>query len=386
MNLLEAKLLAISSLQTVSISKFRALNIREESKAAYLENMDKFKEQTASMEFIVVSPRNGDKPLMAKREGKLRRVEALYDPNLKKVKIDRDLTENYNRSKLARLMIHEAGHMVGYGQDQEALLDEIAVAIMLTSETNPSKVDSEMSLREQILAQKQIIIDELRASAEFFLTKALPKSFNVHKGYMKTTVRYTHHFAWMDEVYNSTRLMIREFNREINKAKPDLDKFQTLLEVFIVFCDVKSDEAGVRAQSFAIDGTHADVGMNGLPKDVVIRQYEDKSKTLDLLGRSVQKRLLSPLASVIDAITAWELSESTRLDNNDSSSWIKVGNYMNLSCTELLVDPTSDPFILYTRDYFGYTREKYIDDCKKIMGPVFSKEYMTWLYEQYLAR
>ncbi|MBI2646840.1 MAG: hypothetical protein HYW85_07440 [Deltaproteobacteria bacterium] len=154
----EAKLKAIEYIEKVDKGAFSKLDISERSKEIFLGNYTAYLRESKNINFLIVIPSLGDEPLIVAREGKSYRVEALYDSSAQKLKIDKDLTEDYDHEKLAKLLLHEAGHMVGFGFEFENNLDEIAVGIIrsfgTSSGENPKPKntvcinDPSMDLRE----------------------------------------------------------------------------------------------------------------------------------------------------------------------------------------------------------------------------------------------
>jgi len=129
----EAKLQAIEYIGNVDQNMFSRLPIMQKSKDIFLNGHEQWLQMANEIKFMIVSPKNGDASLMIEREGQLLRVEALYDGIIRRLKIDKDLTEAHSHLRLARLLIHEVGHMVGLDSRFEENLNEIALGIVRIS-------------------------------------------------------------------------------------------------------------------------------------------------------------------------------------------------------------------------------------------------------------
>ena len=136
----EAKLQTIGYLENLNQAAFSQLDIAPLSKEMLLDNYNDWVRKAKAMRFVIVSPSSGDQPLMAERDGKLVRMEALYDYSKRQLKIDQDLTDPYSHLKLATLLLHEVGHMIGFDFEYEENLNEIAAGIVQISNVNQPPV------------------------------------------------------------------------------------------------------------------------------------------------------------------------------------------------------------------------------------------------------
>lgn len=129
MNLEEARLLALDAVQEFQRGSVKRSQGVSRTATEILDRVESFVQMLRDSSFVVISPSGGDSPLRDSATG--RRVEASVDPkDASIIKVDRDLVGGYGTLRLAKLLIHEGGHLLGLGAESEKDLDQFAILVL----------------------------------------------------------------------------------------------------------------------------------------------------------------------------------------------------------------------------------------------------------------